>query len=57
MDGGQHFFAEGATADDRRTAAMNTHGFHVMRFTDREALLETEAVLTAILHWLEQRRA
>ena len=49
LDGGQHFHRVHAAADARRTAAMNACGFHVMRFTDREALLQIDAVLTRIL--------
>jgi very-short-patch-repair endonuclease len=52
LDGGQHFDPDKAAADARRTAAMNAFGFHVMRFTDREALLQIDAVLTCILEWL-----
>ena len=52
LDGGQHFNPDNAAEDARRTAAMNALGFHVMRFTDREALLQLEAVLTCVLQWL-----
>jgi adenine-specific DNA-methyltransferase len=37
----------------RRTEALSRLGFHVMRFDNRQALAETDAVLTQILHWLE----
>jgi len=52
LDGGQHFHPDNAAQDARRTAAMNALGFHVMRFTDREALLHLDAVSTCILQWL-----
>ena len=52
LDGGQHVHPANAAADARRTAAMNALGFHVMRFTDREALPQIDAVLTCILEWL-----
>ena len=55
LDGGQHFDPDKACADARRTAAMNAFGFHVMRFTDREALLQRDAVVTCILEWLTAR--
>ncbi len=56
LDGGQHFEAEAAERDDRRTAALRKLGFTVLRFDDRQALIDTDAVLTAILQWLEQAR-
>ena len=52
LDGGQHFEPEAIRADARRTAELNKHGFHVLRFTDREMLAESDAVLTSILSWL-----
>ena len=53
LDGGQHFEPEGLAKDAARTAALNALGFHVMRFTDREALMERDAVLTQVLQWLQ----
>jgi very-short-patch-repair endonuclease len=53
LDGGQHFEPNAIEADARRTAVLNAHGFHVLRFTDREALVERDAVLARILDWLE----
>ena len=52
LDGGQHFEPEAMAADERRTAELRGFGFHVLRFTDREALVEREGVLTRILDWL-----
>jgi very-short-patch-repair endonuclease len=52
LDGGQHFDAESALSDVRRTALLAEHGFHVLRFSNREMLIETEAVLSAIHDWL-----
>ena len=52
LDGGQHFESDAIEADKRRTAELNRLGFRVLRFTDREALTEREAVLTRILDWL-----
>ena len=49
VDGGQHFDADGIESDRRRTSALAEAGFRVMRFTDREVLLEREGVLSAIL--------
>ena len=53
LDGGQHFSDEGMEADIRRTAELNQLGYHVLRFTDREVLLEREAVRLSIFNWLE----
>jgi very-short-patch-repair endonuclease len=52
LDGGQHFEREAIEADAQRTRALNASGFHVLRFDDRQALVEREAVLTRILDWL-----
>ena len=52
LDGGQHFEPEAMAADERRTTELRRLGFQVLRFTDREALVEREAVLTRILDWL-----
>jgi adenine-specific DNA-methyltransferase len=52
LDGGQHFEPEAMRADERRTANLNALGFHVLRFNDREALVERDAVLARILDWL-----
>jgi very-short-patch-repair endonuclease len=48
LDGGQHFDEEGRAADQRRTQALAKHGFHVIRFSDREMLAETESVMGVI---------
>jgi very-short-patch-repair endonuclease len=56
LDGGQHLEPDKACADARRTADMNALGFHVMRFSDRDALLQLDAVLTCILEWLTAGR-
>ena len=53
LDGGQHFEPEAMAADERRTAELRRRGFHVLRFTDREALVERERVLTLVLNWLQ----
>jgi len=52
LDGGQHIDDEALKYDARRTAKLNELGFEVLRFSDREALLETDGVLTRILDWL-----
>ena len=40
-------------ADDARSASLRQAGFHVLRFDDRQALLETQAVLQVIHDWLD----
>ena len=46
LDGGQH--EDQRARDEARTQWLPEHGFRVLRFSDREALMETEAVLTEI---------
>jgi adenine-specific DNA-methyltransferase len=48
VDGSQHATESSIASDAKRTAALEAAGLHVLRFTDREVLLETEAVLEAI---------
>ena len=55
LDGGQHFEPEAMAADERRAADLRRLGFQVLRFTDREALIEREGVLTRILELLHVR--
>ena len=52
LDGGQHFEPAAMAVDARRTAELSAHGFHVLRFNDREVLAERDAVVTGILNWL-----
>ena len=52
LDGGQHFEPAAVRADAERTAALSARGFHVLRYTNREALAERDAVLADILNWL-----
>jgi very-short-patch-repair endonuclease len=60
-DGGQHFTVEGKTRDAVRTAYVESEEIAVMRFTDREILLErehvVEAIWSAVMKRLEARRA
>ena len=48
LDGSQHFTPEGHTYDEARTAAIETVGVTVLRFTNREIDSQFEAVCTAI---------
>ena len=56
LDGGQHFAADAVEADARRTQALGKLGFTVLRFSDREALTETDAVVLVIHTWLVAHR-
>jgi very-short-patch-repair endonuclease len=49
LDGGQHFEASGTAYDGRRTEYLEVQGVRVLRFTNIEALRETDAVLEVIL--------
>ncbi len=53
LDGGQHVSPDGMAADARRTVELSQLGYHVLRFTDREVLVEREAVRLCIFNWLE----
>ena len=48
IDGSQHFTVEGLAADAVRDAALAKMGLRVLRFDDRQVLLEMEAVLAEI---------
>jgi very-short-patch-repair endonuclease len=48
LDGGQHYDDEGARRDAARTTLLKEHGFDVLRFSNSEVLLETDAVLHVI---------
>ena len=51
LDGARH--ADQTRYDRARDAYLRGAGFSVLRFTDREALMELEGVTRAILHQLE----
>ncbi len=48
IDGGQHYSAEGIRKDMARDAYMTSLGLTVLRFTEREALENTHAVVEKI---------
>jgi len=48
LDGGQHFTEEGMQKDVLRTQRFNELGISVLRFDNRQVLLETEAVLEEV---------
>lgn len=51
IDGGQH--ADAADADARRTAALDEHGYRVIRFWNNEVLGNIEGVVETILREIE----
>ena len=48
LDGSQHFAAEHRAKDQARDAALARLGLRVLRFDNRQVLLEMEAVLAVI---------
>jgi very-short-patch-repair endonuclease len=48
LDGSQHFAEEHQAKDQERDAALTGSDLRVLRFDDRQILLETEAVLEVI---------
>ncbi len=55
VDGGQHFTEAGRASDLVRTAWLERLGLEVLRFDNRQVLLETDAVVDSILQVLLQR--
>lgn len=54
VDGGQHLSATGLAMDKERTAYLEAERLTVLRFSDREVLVETDSVVQAILMALEK---
>lgn len=48
LDGSQHFEAEHQAKDQDRDAAFASLGLRVLRFDNRQVLLETDAILAVI---------
>ena len=53
LDGAQHLERGQANYDAQRTTDLEQQGLKVIRFDDRQVLLETESVLEAIFHVVE----
>ena len=49
VDGGQHFSTDGEARDQSRTDWLVRHGVRVIRFDNRQVLLETEGVILSVL--------
>jgi very-short-patch-repair endonuclease len=55
VDGSQHLEPSQAEHDRRRTAYLKRQGLRVLRFTDRQVLLELDAVMEEIYRVIEDR--
>lgn len=55
LDGSQHGEPEHMAKDTSRDAALADLGLKVLRFDNRQALLETDTVLDVIGEWVEAR--
>ena len=55
VDGSQHFNHQQARYDRRRTAYLKRLGLRVLRFTDRQVLLELDSVMEEIFRAAEER--
>ncbi|MBK1683318.1 endonuclease domain-containing protein [Rhodoferax fermentans] len=55
LDGGQHATPEGLLSDERRSEALASQGYLVLRFWNHDVLQQTEAVLESILCGLRER--
>jgi very-short-patch-repair endonuclease len=55
LDGGQH--ADRQTEDEVRTRWLASRGYHVVRFWNRDVLLNTDGVLTSIQNELRNAQA
>lgn len=55
VDGSQHFEAAAMVADEPRSAALRRMGLQVLRFGNRQVLLETDAVVEEIWRFIDVR--
>jgi very-short-patch-repair endonuclease len=55
LDGGQHFSDRSELADARRTAAIETQGFKVLRFSNLEVMTNRAGVLETIAAAVAER--
>lgn len=55
LDGSQHFETEHQAKDQGRDAALAGLGLYVLRFDNRQVLLETDAVLNVIDGMVKER--
>mgnify|MGYP001346069561 CR=1 FL=1 len=55
VDGSQHFEVPQSKHDQRRTAYLKQLGLRVLRYTDRQVLLELDSVAEGIFRALEEK--
>jgi len=55
-DGGQHFDDEGAAHDAERETMLSARGIQIIRFNNRDILLNREGIYEIILRIIEQRQ-
>ncbi len=55
VDGGQHYEQTNQKQDQARTNALNALGLTVLRFDNRQVLLETKAVLEKIVQIIQKQ--
>ena len=55
VDGNQHGLDANRNADRERTFVLSTHGFRVLRFSNRDVMTAIDVVLDTILAALEDR--
>jgi very-short-patch-repair endonuclease len=55
VDGSQHFDCPQAEHDRRRTAYLERVGLRVLRYTDRQVLLELDSVMEEIFRAVEEK--
>ena len=57
LDGSQHFEEEHLQKDKERDMALEKLGLIVLRFDNRQVLLETESIMEEIYRVVEQRKS
>jgi very-short-patch-repair endonuclease len=55
VDGSQHFKSSQVELDSRRTAYLTQLGLRVLRYTDRQVLLELDSVAEEIFRAVEEK--
>jgi very-short-patch-repair endonuclease len=55
-DGGQHYDDEGASRDAERENALSLQGIQIIRFSNRDILLNREGIYEVIQRTIEQRQ-
>jgi very-short-patch-repair endonuclease len=55
LDGAQHFESEHRIRDEERDAQLASLGLKVLRFDDRQVLMETDAVMDVIFRVVSER--